>query len=237
MSYGPPQAFKVLLTIAAVISLIIAPTTFAAHVGPGVMGGQDVKVINDGNNIDKGTPNPGSDARNRQQNETSIAISPVNPDIVVVAANDYRMVPVFGDAWLGFYVSNDGGNTWFNTMVPGFPSDTSPNGINSPLKGLDGSGDPTVRFDAAGNLYVAGIAFNRNFDQEDLSNDTVVYVAKYLYTPGTAGGESTPNSAANHPISLTPLQPSSTGAQWGSPFWHRHTLASPGNSMIRTGWL
>jgi len=84
-------------------------------------------------------------------------------------------------------------------MVPGFPSDTSPNGINSPLKGLDGSGDPTVRFDAAGNLYVAGIAFNRNFDQEDLSNDTVVYVAKYLYTPGTAGGESTPNSAANPP--------------------------------------
>jgi hypothetical protein len=84
-------------------------------------------------------------------------------------------------------------------MVPGFPSDTSAAGRASPLLGLDGAGDPTVRFDAAGNLYAAGIAFNRDFDQEDLSNDTVVFVAKYNYTPGSAGGTSTPSSAANPP--------------------------------------
>jgi hypothetical protein len=109
------------------------------------------------------------------------------------------MVPAFGDAWLGFYVSDDDGATWFNTMVPGFPTDTSPAGLASPLLGLDGAGDPTVRFDADGNLYVAGISFNRNFDQEDLSNDTVVFVSKYSYTPGSVGGTSTPNSAANPP--------------------------------------
>lgn len=186
---------RILLTVAVALTLIVAPSTFANH----VTGGRDVKVTLDNNNRDGGPPNPGFDAKNRQSNETSVAISPANPDIVVVAANDYRMVPVFGDAWLGFYVSADGGATWFNTMVPGFPSDTSPDGLNSPLRGLDGSGDPTVRFDASGNLYVAGIAFNRNFDQEDLSNDTVVYVAKYSYTPGTQGGTSTPNSAANPP--------------------------------------
>lgn len=109
------------------------------------------------------------------------------------------MVPVFGDSWLGFYVSDDGGASWFNTFVPGFGSDTSPAGLASPLLGLDGSGDPVVRFDADGNLYVAGIAFNRNFDQEDLFNDNLGYVAKYNYTPGTPGGTSTPNSAANPP--------------------------------------
>ncbi len=185
-----------LLLLVAVLSLVLVPTVWAAA---SVTEGVDVKVTNDNNNVDGGTPNPSFDAQNRQANETTVAISPANPNIIAVGANDYGMVPVFGDSWLGFYVSDDGGATWFNTMVPGFGSDTSPAGLASPLLGLDGSGDPVVRFDADGNLYVAGIAFNRNFDQEDLFNDNVGYVAKYLYTPGTPGGTSTPNSAANPP--------------------------------------
>lgn len=189
------RRLRVLVSAVVIFSLAVVPIALAAHATDGV----DVKVTNDNNNVDGGTPNPGFDAQNRQSNETSVAISPANPSIVVVGANDYRMVPIFGDAWLGFYVSADGGSTWFNTMVPGFPSDTSSAGLASPLLGLDGAGDPTVRFDAAGNLYASGIAFNRNFDQEDLSNDTVVFVAKYNYTPGTPGGTSTPSSAANPP--------------------------------------
>jgi hypothetical protein len=164
-----------------------------------VSSGVDVKVTNDNNNVDGGAPNPSFDAQNRQQNETTTAISPANPNIVAVGANDYRMVPVFGDSWLGFAVSADGGVTWFNTFVPGFASDTSPAGLASPLLGLDGSGDPVVRFDRLGNLYVAGIAFNRNFDQPDRPVDNLVYVARYDYTPGSPGGVSTPNSAANPP--------------------------------------
>jgi len=185
----------ILIAAVAVLSLAVASIVYAGHVN----GGADVKVTTDNNNVDGGTPNPSQDRQNRQSNETSVALSPANPNIVAIGANDYRMVPVTADGWLGFYVSSNGGLTWFNTMVPGFPSDTSPAGLASPLLGLDASGDPVVRFDAAGNLYVAGIAFNRNFDQQDLSNDTVVYVAKYNYTPGSAGGVSTPNSAANPP--------------------------------------
>ena len=183
----------------------VTPVIFAAMLiasvalaGP-IVDGADVKVTNDNNNVDGGTPNPSFDAQNRQANETSVAISPANPNIIAVGANDYGMVPVFADSWLGFYVSDDGGATWFNTMVPGFGSDTSPAGLASPLLGLDGSGDPVVRFDADGHLYVAGIAFNRNFDQEDKPLDNAGYVAKYMYTPGTPGGVSTPNSAANPP--------------------------------------
>ncbi len=191
--------FKTLLIAAVAVSLIVVPSALAGPGGPQVKDGRDVKVTLDNKNKDGGTPNPSFDAQNRQSNETTVAISPANPNIVAVGANDYRMVPVFGDSWLGFYVSADGGATWFNTMVPGFPSDTSTAGLASPLLGLDGSGDPVVRFDAQGNLYAAGIAFNRDFDQEDLNNDTVVYVAKYIYTPGSPAGTSTPNSAANPP--------------------------------------
>jgi hypothetical protein len=84
-------------------------------------------------------------------------------------------------------------------MIPGFPTDTSEEGLASPLKDLDGSGDPVVRFDSAGNLYIAGIAFNRNFDQPDRPVDTVVYVAKYDFTPGTAATPSTTTTAGLPP--------------------------------------
>lgn len=181
--------------MAVLISLLLVSGALAAHVSAG----PDVEVVNDNNNIDGGMPNPSFDAQNRQSNETTVAISPVNPQIVAAGANDYRMVPIFGDAWLGFYISADGGASWFNTMVPGFPSDTSPTGLVSPLLGLDGSGDPVVRFDSAGNLFVAGIAFNRNFDQPDRPVDNLVYVAKYAFTPGSPGGVSTPNSAGDPP--------------------------------------
>lgn len=198
---------------AMLVSLSGVPSASAAHVADGV----DAKVTDDNNNIDGGVENttPSKDASNRQANETSISISPMaSPatgavgDIVAASANDYRMVPHFGDAWMPVYLSFDGGSTWFgappfpdgyNTMVPGFPTDTSAAGLSSPLKNLDGSGDPVVRFDAAGNLYVAGIAFNRDFDQEDKPVDNVVYVAKFAYTPGSAATASTTTSAGLPP--------------------------------------
>jgi len=184
------------LTMTSLALVLIAFSTALAAVSDGI----DVKVTNDNNNVDSVTlPNPGFDGQNRQQNETTLAIHPLVPNIVATGANDYRMVPVTGDSWLGFSISADGGATWFETFVPGFPSDTSPAGLASPLLGLDGSGDPVVRFDDLGNLFVAGIAFNRNFDQPDKPVDNVVYVARYDYSPGSPGGMSTSNSAANPP--------------------------------------
>jgi hypothetical protein len=184
-----------LISIVTVLSLVVVTVAYANH----AIAGADIKVTNDNNNVDGGTPNPGFDAQNRQSNETTVAISPADADIVAAGGNDYRMVTVAGDVWLGVYVSDDGGASWFNTFVPGFPSDTSSAGLASPLLNLDASGDPVVRFDAEGNLFVAAIAFNRNFDQSDRPVDNLVYVARYDYTPGTPGGTSTPSSAANPP--------------------------------------
>jgi hypothetical protein len=189
------KRFKIAFIGVLVASLALATVAYASH----ATAGADVKISTDNNNVDGGTPNPGFDAQNRQSNETTVAISSASPNIIAAGANDYRMVTVTGDVWFGLYVSNDSGATWFNTFVPGFPSDTSAAGLASPLLGLDASGDPVVRFDAAGNLYAEGIGFNRNFDQPDRPVDTLVYVAKYNYTPGTPGGTSTPNSAANPP--------------------------------------
>ena len=166
--------FKIAFSIVLVASLILATVAYAGH----ATDGPDAKITNDNNNVDGGTPNPGFDAQNRQSNETTVAFSSAAPNIIAVGANDYRMVTVTGDVWFGLYVCNDSGATWFNTFVPGFPSDTSAAGLASPLLGLDGSGDPVVRFDSAGNLYAVGIAFNRNFDQADRPVDTVVYAAK-----------------------------------------------------------
>jgi hypothetical protein len=211
--FPSPHRRSLLVCLAALLCLIVAATALAAH----AVDGADVKVTDDNNNVDGGLENvtPSKDAQNRQSNEPTVAISPAaSPltgmvgDIVAAAANDYRMVPHFGDSWMPVYLSFDGGITWFgdppspagyNTMVPGFSTDTSPEGLSSPLKNLDGSGDPVVRFDAAGNLYVAGIAFNRNFDQPDKPVDNVVYVARYDFTPGTPATASTTTTAGAPP--------------------------------------
>jgi hypothetical protein len=195
-------------------ALVFTPSVLGSHavVGP------NVKVTNDNNNVDGGLGNvtPSKDAQNRQSNETTVSIndrqaSPVTGrvgDIVAEAANDYRMVPHFGDTWMPIYLSFDGGTTWagappfpngFQTMVPGFPTDTSPAGQASPLLGLDGAGDPVIRFDRQGNLLVGGIAFNRNRDPGERPLDTVGFVARYRYTPGTPATASTTTTPGNLP--------------------------------------
>ena len=221
--------FKIAFTVVLVASLVLATVAYASH----ATGGSDVKITNDNNNVDGGTPNPGFDAQNRQSNETTVAFSPAAPNIIAVGANDYRMVTVTGDVWYGLYVSNDSGATWFNTFVPGFPSDTSAAGLASPLLGLDGSGDPVVRFDSAGNLYAVGIAFNRNFDQADRPVDTVVYVAKYNYTPGTPGGQAHRAQLPTHLTSHTLEQRLLTAARSVLLFQARQVL--PADSLIRNG--
>jgi len=191
-------------TVLVLLSLVVVPSARASH----AIDGADVKVTSDNNNVDGGLDavTPSFDAQNRQSNEPTVSISSVaSPvtdlvgDIIAAGSNDYRMVPHFGDSWMPIYLSFDGGTTWFNTMIPGFPTDTSAEGLASPLKNLDGSGDPVVRFDSSGNLYVAGISFNRNFDQPDRPVDTAVYVARYNYTPGTPATVSTTTTAGSPP--------------------------------------
>jgi hypothetical protein len=99
----------------------------------------------------------------RQQNEPSIAVDPSDTDVVVAGANDYCSAIVNGEVWAGYYRSEDGGTTWANSLVPGYPDDTSDAGEASPVHGTCGaSGDPTQAFDADGNLFYGFICFNRS---------------------------------------------------------------------------
>jgi hypothetical protein len=111
----------------------------------------------------------------RQQNEPTIAVDPSDSDVVVAGANDYCAAIVNGEVWSGYYRSDDGGTTWANSLVPGYPDDTSDAGEASPVHGTCGaSGDPTQAFDADGNLFYGFICFNRS---KPINGG--VYVARY----------------------------------------------------------
>ncbi len=104
------------------------------------------------------------------QNEPSIAVSPANSSILAAGANDYRLAAIGFDAWAGIYISKNGGRTWSNGLLPGYPT-----GPTSALSGFDAASDPALAFDLQGNLYYSGIAFNRVGTG---AKDGTVFVAK-----------------------------------------------------------
>jgi len=107
------------------------------------------------------------------QNETAIAVDPNNPLRVVAAANDYvtrtwscsvsgTPCSALGDGYSGTYFSNDGGATWccsssdpskLGTLIPGVERLTG--GI------YDAGGDPALAFDSRGQVFYAGLGFDR----------------------------------------------------------------------------
>lgn len=98
----------------------------------------------------------------RAQNEPSVAVNPHNPSVVVAGSNDYCAAPVNGDVWVGYYRSTNGGASWQDSLVPGYPDDSSPAGLASPAHGQCGAaGDPTQSFDRDGRLFYGFICFNR----------------------------------------------------------------------------
>src|SRR5215216_3988123 len=107
-----------------------------------------------------GSPTPPTDVL--QQNEPSIAVHPANANIIAVGVNDVRTLGISNDAWQGLAVSTNGGASFgFEALIPGYPGDTSPAGLASPIRGNGAASDPWLGFDAAGNLYFAFIAFQR----------------------------------------------------------------------------
>src|SRR5256886_16608984 len=107
------------------------------------------------------------------QNEPSIAVDPNNPNRIVVGSNDYvtrtwsctvngTPCSELGDAYSGAYYSNDGGATWCCVA-------TDPNNLATLIPGVehltggqyDAGGDPALAFDTQGNVFFAGLGFDR----------------------------------------------------------------------------
>ncbi|HET7488486.1 MAG TPA: sialidase family protein [Acidimicrobiales bacterium] len=135
-------------------------------------------------------------SNNRQQNEPSVAMDPMNPGILVAGANDYCTVEKAGGSWAGFYRSTTGGSTWTNSLLPGYPGDASPEGQASPLQkaGIQNAGDPVQAWDTAGRLFYMGNAFSRTrpasgsiwvatYDQEAAHYVRTVVVGKGTPSP------------------------------------------------------
>ena len=118
----------------------------------------------------------------RQGNEPTVAIDPTNPDLVFAAWNDYCDTDL-GGGWMGIAHSLDRGESWTPSKIPGYPTDTSAEGMASPLHGRQAeAGDPLLAFDNDGNLFAGGIAFNRVNPQ---NGD--VWVATYGAQPHPSG--------------------------------------------------
>jgi hypothetical protein len=112
----------------------------------------------------------------RQQNEPSTAVDPRSANIVVAGSNDYCTVELAGGTWAGFYRSTNSGANWTDSLLPGYPTDNSPEGLASPLhqRGITNAGDPVQAWDNSGRLFYMGNAFNRVAPQ-----NASVWVATY----------------------------------------------------------
>ncbi len=100
-------------------------------------------------------------ARGRQ-NEPSVAVDPRNTNVLVGSSNDYcgtyagspptgPFAPV-GPIWLGYYRSENGGQSFVSSLVPGYPGDTSPYAALAHVR-TQSSGDPVLAWDNHGRLY------------------------------------------------------------------------------------
>ncbi len=188
------------------VSLLLSFSIVASAQDTSLIAGQNINMVS-------GTEWPDGDPFLQRQNEPSIGVSTRNELHLMGGSNDYRTVDLpglpegktTGDSWLSTYFSYDGGGRWTSTLLPGYPQDTSTEGMNSPLKtaimdGYEASADPVIRPGTHGLFYYSGIAFTRGDSPPsagfvatyiDLNNDergdTVKYVRTVLFDQNDDG--------------------------------------------------
>ncbi len=186
---APIRSRSLRLWVASGFVAVLLPltVTIAAQQSPVVTQPQVDRNVN----MVSGRDWPGGDPFLQRQNEPSVAISTRNAQHLLAGANDYRTVDLpsvlnsaeTGDAWLGVFKSLDGGNTWKSTLVPGYPQDTSREGLGSPIKGFQAGSDPVVRGGVGGLFYYLGMAFNRS------DGNAVLFVSRYVDSNNKEAGD------------------------------------------------
>src|SRR5947207_730012 len=111
------------------------------------------------------------------RDETSIAVSPINDQIIVGVSKDIvggGDPQVRGNTRVAYYFSSDGGQTWGNGLL----------GLDTPQKTWGRASDPAVGADLNGNFYLCALMLdNTNFDSS-------VYVFKSTDAGHTFGDPS-----------------------------------------------
>ncbi len=188
----------------------------------------------DGNTVLAPAVTVNQDTAGAPQNETAIAVDPNNPNRVAAAANDYvsrtwacsiNGVPcsALGDGYSGTYFSNDGGGTWccvssdpnhIGTLIPG---------VNRLAGGqYDAGGDPALAFDSQGNVYYAGLGFDR------AAPPNTVAVNK-----GTFDGSGNLTWSAPTFINPTTSPSAFNDKEWIAADWH---ASSPFHDRVYVTW-
>ncbi len=227
------------------ILTLVAATSLALAMAPPALAAPDERVTVDNAVGSYVRYDGGSDETlercsegQRQQNEPTVAVNPHDSDVVVAGSNDYCAAIVNNEVWAGYYRSENGGTTWTNSLLPGYPGDESEAGLASPLHGTCGAaGDPTQSFDADGNLFYGFICFNR---AKPINGG--VYVAKYtddgatydrttLVKRGTPSGQFQ-TGAFQDKINLTVDQ--TDGEHGGNVYvaWSEYHAFGPNNGVL-----
>jgi hypothetical protein len=229
--------------------LLVVPLTVALAVGLGLggaaFGSANVLVTRDSTASSYLRYDGSSDATTaacstgrRAQNEPTVAVDPHNPQVVVAGSNDYCAQIVNGEVWPGYYRSTDGGASWRDSLVPGYPHDDSAAGLASPVHGTCGAaGDPSQAFDSQGRLFYAFICFNRakpingGVYVSRYTDDGAAYDRTVLVKSGTPSGQFGVGLFQDK-INLTVDQTS--GPTSGNVYvaWSQYTAFAPNNGVL-----
>jgi hypothetical protein len=153
-----------------------------------------------------------------RQNEPAVAINPRNTSVIIGSSNDYCGVyndgndadgaPIpSGPIWLGYYRSENGGNSFRSSLVPGYPGDTSPYAALAHIRTAS-AGDPVIAWDAHGRVFMGsessddpagskktfGDVWVARFDNPGGENGSTINDGKrFLGSEVVAKGSSAPN--------------------------------------------
>lgn len=153
---GERKTNRVLIGVGIVILLLVTGGfLYSVLSGESSPGKEEEKDEEQGFSVYTQFPNIPVTDLDTANNEPALAINPTDPMNIVAGSNDYGTPS--GDAWCGYYWSNDGGETWGRDLIPGYDGDRS-----SPLWRFAGGGDPVLTFAPDGTCYMAGIVFQRD---------------------------------------------------------------------------
>ena len=188
----------------------------------------------DGTSVQAPNVTVNQDTAAAPQNETAIAVDPNNPNRVVAGANDYvtrtwsctisgTPCSALGDGYSGTYFSNDSGQTWCCTSSDPAHIGTLIPGVEHLAGGpYDAGGDPAVAFDSQGNVFYAGLGFNRT------SAPNTVAVNK-----GTFGGGGNLSWGPPTFINQTTSPSTLNDKEWIGVDWH---VSSPFRDRVYVSW-
>jgi hypothetical protein len=151
-----------------------------------------------------------------RQNEPAIAVDPRDTRVLIGSANDYcgtyagtseeNNFGQPGPIWLGYYRSEDRGESFVSSLVPGYPGDVSPFADLADIRTAS-AGDPVVAWDDEGRVFLGSessddpagslktfgdewVAVYENPDGPD--GDTINDGKEYVGTEIVAKGSSAP---------------------------------------------